>query len=111
MPQQIKLMADYHCWPLWWAGDHDPGNIDPATLPLAPDTIGRLEAWSDTFDANLNLDDPASSGFASETAAVAFEQEGLELWRQLQQELTPQYEVTYYSLRQRRLLTSPTASS
>ena len=83
MAQTIKLMADYDCWPLWWAGEHDPGNIDPATLPLSSQTLARLERWSDTFDTTLNLSDPCASGFPTPAALAAFEQEGAALWLQL----------------------------
>ena len=37
MVKKIELMADYNCYPLWWAnGD---GNIDPSTLPLTSKTL------------------------------------------------------------------------
>jgi hypothetical protein len=107
MTQQIKLMADYDCWSLWWAGDHDPGNIDPSTLPLSPQTIARLETWAATFDAMLNRDDPMSSRFPSREAAQAFEAEGEELWLQLREELAPDYSVLYYSLSRAKLLDDP----
>jgi hypothetical protein len=109
MAQQIKLMADYDCWPLWWAGDADPGNIDPATLPLRSETIARLEKWADAFDATLNRDDPASSEFPSDAAFEAFEAEGEELWQQLREELAPEYTVLYYSLSRSKLLDDPSS--
>lgn len=46
---QIKLMADYDCRPLWGEGDHGPGNINPATLPLSG------------FSGEGLLDDPSAS--------------------------------------------------
>lgn len=110
MAQHIKLMADYECWPLWWAGDAEPGNIDPNRLPLSPATIARLEVWADTFDATLNRDDPMASSFPSPEASQAFDDEGLALWRQLRDELAPEYKVSYYSLKQRRLFDDPGAS-
>ena len=107
MPQYIKLMADYNCWPLWWAGDHDPDNIDPATLPLWPETVAHLERWAETFDSHLNPDDPSSSGFSDVTEAEAFEQEGIKLWKQLREELSPSYTIVYHSLKRRRIFTHP----
>lgn len=107
MAQQIKLMADYESWPLWWAGDADPGNIDPHTLPLSSATIARLEAWADAFDATLNQDDPASSDFPSDAAFEAFEAEGRALWLLLREELAPEYQVLYRSLKERRVLDEP----
>ena len=107
MQQQIKLMADYDCWALWWAGDHEPGNIDPATLPLSAETVARLNQWSDAFDATLNRADPAVSGFATEQARNEFEQAGIMLWQQLRQELPPDYTVLYYSLQRRATFVHP----
>ncbi len=71
MPEKIKLMADYGCYPLWWA-DKYAGDIDPATLSLSQETISRLEKWADVYDAKLNWDDPASSGFRSKEAILCF---------------------------------------
>ncbi|GAA6623181.1 hypothetical protein [Scytonema sp. NUACC26] len=94
MSEKIKLMADYGCYPLWWASDK-AGDIDPATLSLSQETIIRLEKWAEVYDAKLNWDDPASSGFPSFEVRDAFEEEGISLWKQLQQELAPNYEVVY----------------
>ncbi len=55
----------------------------------------RLIKWADAFDAILNWDDPASSGFASEAEEKAFEEEGEALWKLLQVELAGQYRVLY----------------
>ncbi|MBV9786582.1 MAG: hypothetical protein JOZ51_00285 [Chloroflexi bacterium] len=111
MAQQIKLMADYESWPLWWAGDADPGNIDPHTLPLSPATIARLEAWADAFDATLNRDDPASSDFASDAAFEEFEAEGRALLQLLRKELAPEYQVLYHSMKDDRLRDDPDRAS
>lgn len=107
MPHTIKLMADYDCWPLWWTGEHDPGNIDPSTLPLSSQTLTRLERWSDAFDATLNRADPRASGFPSPAALEAFEQEGAELWLQLRAELALDYIVLYKTQKRRTPLADP----
>jgi len=73
--EKIKLMADYECYPLWWASYDKAGDIDP----------------------KLNWEDPNSSGFPSLEAKAAFEAEGISLWKQLQKELAPNYEVFYFS--------------
>ncbi|MEH2315095.1 MAG: hypothetical protein V7K35_27645 [Nostoc sp.] len=91
-------MADYGCYPLWWVSPEKVGNIDPETLPLIPETIKRLNKWEEIYNAKLNWEDPAnSSGFLSEQAEAAFEQEGISLWKQLQTELAPNYQVVYFS--------------
>ncbi|KAB8141083.1 hypothetical protein F8S13_21445 [Chloroflexia bacterium SDU3-3] len=93
MKQTIRLMPDYGCWPLWWMnGD---GDIDPHTLPLTSETVERLIYWSDTFDASLNRDDPASSAWPNKETYEAFENEGYQLWLILRQELVHTYIVFY----------------
>jgi hypothetical protein len=99
MAEKIKLMADYGCYPLWWASSDKVGDIDPTTLPLSPKTISRLEKWADVYDEKLNWDDPASSSFPNNETRDAFEEEGISLWKQLQKELAPTYDVVYFSER------------
>ncbi|MDX0559430.1 hypothetical protein GOC96_16000 [Sinorhizobium medicae] len=91
----LKLMADYHCHPLWEDGGDIVGNVDPASLPISEDLIRRLNSWSAKFDATLDLSDPTNSGFASEALASAFVGEGLALCRALQAELGDGYLVRY----------------
>jgi hypothetical protein len=105
MAEQIKLMADYGCYPLWWGGSDKAGDIDPETLPLSQETISRLEKWADAYDEKLNWEDPNSSGFPSLGAKAAFENEGISLWKQLQKELVPNYEVVYFSETLRKVVT------
>ena len=100
-------MADYGCFPLWEKDPDTIGDIDPTTLPLRQKTIERLGKWADAYDATLNIDDPASSGFSSLEAQEAFEQEGISLWHQLHKELTPKYAVFYFSERLGKHLTNP----
>jgi len=100
---QIKLMPDYGCWPLWWSGKHPSDNIDPRTLPLSSETIERLTAWSQIFDAQLNWDDPGSTIWTAEFLQN-FEQEGLHLWDKLSGELGDKFEILYFSIGQNQLL-------
>ncbi|HLO88549.1 MAG TPA: hypothetical protein VK203_26565 [Nostocaceae cyanobacterium] len=105
MPEKIKLMADYGCYPLWWDSPDKVGDIDPETLPLTKETMNRLEKWEETYDAKLNWEDPASSvGFTPEEE-TAFEEEGINLWKQLQKELAPNYQVAYFSEKLRKVIT------
>lgn len=107
MHQTIKLMADYQSWPLWWSGDHDPGNIDPALLPISPEVQARLQAWADTFDSFMDWDNPSSSDEPSPDQFVSFEQEGFKLWCELRKQLAPEYTVEYFSATRRRIFTDP----
>ncbi|MBK1989974.1 hypothetical protein A0J48_020975 [Sphaerospermopsis aphanizomenoides BCCUSP55] len=105
MTIKIKLMADYGCYPLWWASSDKAGDIDPETMPLSEETISRLEKWADIYDARLNWQDPGNSPDLSPEEEAAFEQEGISLWKQLQKELAPNYEVVYFSEQLRKVVT------
>ncbi|MCF2146278.1 hypothetical protein IQ276_007390 [Desmonostoc muscorum LEGE 12446] len=108
MVAKIKLMADYGCYPLWWATSDRAGDIDPETLPLSKETISRLDKWAEVYDAKLNWENPGDSlGFSSLEAEAAFEDEGISLWKQLQKELVPNYQVIYFSNRLRKVVTHP----
>jgi hypothetical protein len=89
----IKLMADYECFPLWEASPGVVGNIDPNELPLTAGLREELSEWARMFDAVLNQDDPAESGFASNEAEVHFQNMGRDLGRKLQLELGPDVTV------------------
>ncbi|MBC1236505.1 hypothetical protein [Nostoc sp. 2RC] len=103
----IKLMADYGCYPLWWVSPDKVGDIDPESLPLIPETISRLEKWTEVYDATLNWQDPANSPELSPEAEAAFEKEGISLWKQLQTELAPNYQVVYFSESLGKVLSDP----
>lgn len=107
MKEIIKLNADYGCHPLWWASPGKIGNIEPTALPLSQKTLRRLLAWITIYEATLNWNDPASSGFASEEAQEAFEQEGISIWHHLRQELAPDYEVIYFSKKLQKEVAEP----
>lgn len=89
----IKLMADYQCFPLWEASPGIVGNIDPQDLPISSWLKQALMTWAGKFDATLNMDDPASSGFESEDAVNEFREEGDALVQRLQEELGKNYTV------------------
>ncbi|BAZ51330.1 hypothetical protein NIES4103_39790 [Nostoc sp. NIES-4103] len=100
-------MADYGCDPLWWADADKIGNIDPARLPLSQESINRLRKWAADYNATLNWQDPANSSDLSAEAEEAFEEEGIKLWKQLQTELAPNYQVVYFSETLGKVLTHP----
>lgn len=107
MKEKIKLMADYGCYPLWWVSSEKIGDIDPETLPLSQQTINRLEKWAEMYDAKLNEDEPTLSSFSSNEEQASFEEEGINLWKQLKQELESNYEVVYFSEKLRRIIANP----
>ncbi len=50
--------------------------------------------------------DPTASSFPTLEASSAFEEEGISLWKQLQTELAPNYQVVYFSDRLCRIVTN-----
>jgi hypothetical protein len=102
MPSTLKLMADYHCSPLWLTEGRG-GNVEIETLPISHQLKAALGAWARSYDRTLNQDYPPDSGFRSAVEAEAFDSEGQRLWRALQQELGAAYKVVYFSGRRGRL--------
>ncbi|CAD5939186.1 hypothetical protein NO976_01865 [Planktothrix agardhii] len=107
MPKKIRLMTDYGCYPLWWDEPDQVGDLDPESLPLTQETIQRLYHWADAFEARLNLADPSDSPEVTPEEVERFEWEGLNLWKQLNQELVPDYEIVYFSSHFHQVFTNP----
>lgn len=93
--RRLKLMADYGCHPLWGTADPEIGDVDPASLPISAGLVDDLAAWAATWDATLDHDDPAASGFATTEAAEAFRAEGERLAVRLSAELGVGYEIVF----------------
>ncbi|MDO8296984.1 MAG: hypothetical protein Q7T19_11175 [Caulobacter sp.] len=87
--RSLRLMADYQCFPLWEASPGLAGDVDPATLPLSAALRADLLAWAADFDATLDLDDPARSGFVDAEAETRFRRRGEALGQRLREELGP----------------------
>ena len=98
MSRAIKLMADYHCSPIWEPGA-DAYNVSLDVLLLPPELRAALRAWADAYDRTLNQDYPPDSGFADAAAEEAFEVEGRRLWQALREALGAGFTVSYYSER------------
>ena len=92
------MLPDCQCHPTWHPGT-DEYDVDPATLPISRGLAGELSAWGDDYDATLVLDDPASSGFPDEAAAIAFAERGARLARHLAAELAGGCRVEYHDIR------------
>ena len=91
----IKLMADYHCWPLWHYGGKEVGNIDPRELGVTEVLAAKLAGWAAAFDAHLNVSAPASSAW-TEDEKKAFDIEGRQLSRALAKEVGERFSVFYF---------------
>ena len=88
-------MADYECWPLWEPGA-DLYALEPTSLPISAHLQERLWRWAEVYDATLNREDPASSGFSSEAERQEFIRDGLTLHQRLQNELGDDFKVAYF---------------
>ena len=102
MPKILRLMADYHCFPLWKPGSGEY-YVGPDGLPLSDGLKATLQTWADVYDRTLNEDYPPDSRFSSPTEEEAFETEGRRLWQALKNELGEGYKVLYYSIRDGKL--------
>ena len=100
----LKVMTDYHCWPLWISDGPDYFNVEPRELGLPEDLCQALIQWSDQFDAILNEDDPASSDFSTPEAEQEFVALGRALARTVKSFLQDRFEVMYYDMEQTRLV-------
>lgn len=87
----IKLMADYHCHPLWHVSGDMVGDIDPSDLPISSGLQAELSEWAQAYDMTLNMDAPEKSGFSSEALEVVFKAEGHRLAERLRRELGREY--------------------
>ena len=90
---EIRIMADYFCWPLWrYEGD----NVSPSELGLPDDLSASLLAWAAEFDATLDMDNPRDSGFPDEEVRRRWVAVGEGLTRQVAAALGPTVAVTYF---------------
>lgn len=89
------MLSDYECFPVWRPRPSSVENVDPATLPVSEELAAALMRWAEAFDATLNQEYPADSGFPLERDRQAFLQRGRELAGRLARELGPGYRVTY----------------
>lgn len=100
--RNLKLMADYECYALW---DEDAvDNLNPDELPISEELKQRIHRWEDSFDATLNRADPANSGFPTDEALMQFDEEGLNLWREITRQLDEGYKVRYFSPTSRKVI-------
>ena len=91
--RKLKLMPDYECFPLWEASPGQVGNINPDELPISAGLRSKLVQWAAEYDATLNREDPAQSGFPTDESKAEFKRTGMELGEQLKSELGPDFSV------------------
>lgn len=73
-PTHLRLAPEFACSPLW---DDETGDaVSVFALDLPMDLAFRIEDWDDIFQKTFDLDDPASSKFASQAEHDAYVVEG-----------------------------------
>jgi len=70
----VRVAPEYGCWPLW--NDEGGDCLHPNDLDLSNDLARRILDWDEKFQATLNNDDPAASGFATPEEEAAHLAEG-----------------------------------
>jgi hypothetical protein len=99
----IQLIPEWGTSPLWVSvegGVTDPYDLDEITdvVPLSKQLLADIVAWDDRLDAVYNRAVPQDSGFATVAEWEAFNEEGRELARRMQAEVTSNVSVTYTPL-------------
>jgi hypothetical protein len=92
----IKLMADYHCFPLWEVSNSVFGNIDPNELPISKELKQNLTDWALSFDKTLNQYYPPDSGFEKESDEIYFKNQAVFLQNELIKKLGNSFIVQLY---------------
>ncbi|WP_281649187.1 hypothetical protein [Parendozoicomonas sp. Alg238-R29] len=102
MSNRLKLLPDYGCYALW---DIDNlGNINPSELAISDALKKRISRWEDAYDSTLNNSDPSQSGFSNIDDEEAFDLEGRAILGELKLELEPDYEISYFSIVENKLI-------
>jgi hypothetical protein len=103
MINQLKLMADYDCFPLWKTSNGEVENIAPNSLNISEELIKSLYRWAAAYDATLNQDYPPNSSFATEEELNPFEKEGRKIFNELKYQLKNRFEYSFYSQKESKL--------
>lgn len=90
----LKVMADYHCSPLWMISPDDVDNPDPHDL-VSASLADRLWAWARELDATFDAKEGRNSGFHTDEEQAAFDARGRDLALLVAAEVANRFRVTY----------------
>lgn len=94
--RNLRLMADYHSYPIWEDSEHGTSNVNPVDLPISSELRDDLNKWAKQYDDTLNQDDPLQSGFPTPEAEADFKNEGVTLLDKLKIELGEGYSLSIF---------------
>ncbi|MEL7329448.1 MAG: hypothetical protein AAGJ69_06355 [Cyanobacteria bacterium J06559_1] len=93
---KLRLAMEYGADPIWEIFEDGSDNLDHRNLPLSESLKHDLDIWSQCYLDTFDEDYPPDGGFASVAEEKAFEEEGLNLWKRLRQELDPDIQMEPY---------------
>ena len=96
--RNLKLMADYECFPLWETDENGLKNINPNELSISEELKRDLLAWADKYDSTLDWDYPPDSGFKYKQEKLESEATGENLYERLKGELDEQFDVSLFQI-------------
>ena len=93
--KQIKLMADYQCYPLLNVSAGESGDIESSELPISKELQQRLLKWVAIYNETLDQDYPPNSGFKTQELERKFKLDGESLAECLKAELGSGFSVAF----------------
>ncbi|MEL4382062.1 hypothetical protein [Shewanella algae] len=102
MPNRLKLLPDYECYALWDVDSLD--NLDSRKLSISDELKEKISKWEELYDSTLNNHDPSQSGFSNLDEEKEFDLEGRDIWEKLKLELGAEYEISYFSVVENKLV-------
>ena len=81
-------MPEYECYPIWISEDGGIfENIDPEELRISKKLKLKILEWDTKYEKSYDKKKPINSGFKNNKTEFNFEKEGLEIWKDMCNEL------------------------
>lgn len=93
MREDVRLAAEYGCYPLWKPTESGMDNIPSSNLPISRTLADAVEDWGNEYESTYDPEDPMSSGFSSSGMENDFIERGRQIAHQLAVELGPAWQV------------------
>lgn len=111
-PVSVTVAPEWGSYPLWieYSPDEPRDNAPAESLSdygAEPSLISSINSWDDSYQAVYDPNDPASSGFESESRTNSWIAEGVALTRRLSAQLPPGVSVRFRKVGQEFRFTAP----